>query len=160
MDWTVRYFLSAEQLPERTGGIYLLFVGELLDYVGQSDDVRRRLTAEHHVYDGETHSLIAFIEEGEYRTRLSLERYFNNKYNPPNSFVGTEKQSEESAEWHSKSAADRRQALQGLAFDDFQVDMVFAEEGKTVEFRQIQSTDNVMGVPSIIALKPKDIRKS
>ena len=160
MDWTVRFYLTAENIPERKGGIYLLFINELLDYVGQSDDVRRRLIGEHHVYDAEIHTLIAFIEESEYGTRLSLERYFNSKYNPPNSFVGTEKQSEESAEWHKKSAEERRKAWKVLAFEEFPVELAFAEHGKVVEFRQLQATDNVMGVPSIIALKSKDIRKS
>jgi len=160
MDWTVRFYLAAKNIPEGRGGIYLLFIGEMLDYVGQSDDVRRRLMAEHHVYVEEIHSLIAFIEESEYWTRLSLERYFNSKYNPPNSFVGTEKQSHESAAWHKKSAEERRKAWKALAFEEFPVDLAFAENGKTVEFRQLQATDNVMGVPSIIALKSKDIRKS
>jgi len=157
MDWMVRFYLSAAKIPEGKGGIYLLFIDELLDYVGQSDDVRRRLTGEHHVYKKDTHTLIAFIEEGDYGTRLSLERYFNGKYNPPNSFVGTEKQ--DSVAWHQKTAEERRKAWQGMSFEDFPVESGFAEEGKTVEFRQVQKTDNVMGVPSIIALKPKDTRK-
>ena len=43
-DWEVRFYLSAAVLPQgQGGGVYLLFVDELLDYVGQSDDVRRRL---------------------------------------------------------------------------------------------------------------------
>ena len=94
MDWEVRFYLNVEDMPQGKGGVYLLFVGDvLLDYVGQSDNVHRRLIAGHHVYDKDTHSLIAFIAEGDYGARLSLERYFNDKYNPPNSYIGTEKQS-------------------------------------------------------------------
>lgn len=159
MDWEVYFFVNVADLPQNKGGVYLLFVGDLLDYVGQSDDVHRRLIAGHHVYDKDVHSLIAFIAEGNYEARLSLERYFNNKYNPPNSFVGTEKQSGESAEWHRVTAEERRKAWQGVRFEDFPVDLAFAKEGKVIEFRQVQATNNVMGVPSIVALKPEDVRK-
>jgi hypothetical protein len=159
MDWLVRFFTDAGQIPPGKGGIYLLFAGNLLDYVGQSDDVRRRLTTEHHVYNKNTHSLIAWIEEGDYAARLSLERYFNHKYNPPNSFVGTEKQSGEAAAWHMESAEERRRMWREMKFEDFPVDPAFAKEGKEVEFRQVQVTNNAMGVPSIVALKPKDVHK-
>ena len=159
MDWEVRFYLNVADMPKNKGGVYLLFVGDALDYVGQSDNVHRRLIAGHHVYDKDTHSLIAFIAEGDYGARLSLERYFNDKYNPPNSYIGTKKQSGKSAEWHSISADERRQAWRGLKFEDFPVDLTFAKEEKVVEFRQVQATNNAMGVPSIVALKPKDVRK-
>jgi hypothetical protein len=159
MDWEVRFYVNAADMPKDKGGVYLLFVDELLDYVGQSDNVHRRLAAEHHVYSKDVHSLIAFIAEEDYSARLSLERYFNHKYNPPNSFVGTEKQSEESTAWRGESAEERRKAWRGLKFEEFPVDVEYLKTEKTVEFRQVQTTDNVMGVPSIIALKPKDIRK-
>lgn len=159
MDWEVRFYLNADDVPQGQGGVYLLFVDRLLDYVGQSDDVHRRLTAGHHVYDAEAHSLIAFIREEDFSARLSLERYFNKKYNPPNSFVGTEKQSVDLAEWHKISAEERRKGWQGLEFEDFPIDAAFVKTGKVVEFRQVQATNNAMGVPSIIALKSKDVRK-
>ncbi len=159
MDWAVRFYLDAEGLPPGKGGVYLLFVGDMLDYVGQSDDVRRRLLSEHHVYEKDIHSLIVFIIEGDYGARLSLERYFNHKYDPPNSFIGTDKQSVEMPEWHKLSAAERRKAWQGLQFSDFPIDVTFAKDDRVIEFRQAQTTNNVMGVQSIVALKPKDVRK-
>ena len=159
MDWEVHFYLNAEGLPPGQGGVYLLFVGEILDYVGQSDDARHRLMGEHHVYEKEVHTLIAFIVERDYGARLSLERYFNNKYNPPNSFVGTEKQSIESSEWRMLSTEKRRKSWQGMKFADFPIDMAFAKNGTVVEFSQTQVTNNAMGVLSIVALKRKDVRK-
>lgn len=160
MDWVVRLYLDVRDIPQGKGGVYLLFVGELLDYVGQSEDVSRRLASMHHIYEKETHTMIAFIGEEDYGTRLSLERYFNNKYNPPNSYIGTEKQAGDSSDWHKISAEERRKARKGLKFEEFSIDPLHAREKTVFEFSQLQITDNVMGVPSIIALRPEDTRKS
>ena len=159
MDWSVLLIESREKIPPNQAGVYLLFVGELLDYVGQSDDVRRRLTAPHHVYDPRIHTLIAFIHEEAYESRLALERYFNQKYNPPNSFVGTEKQASKRAGWHKASAQTRREVWRGPGFDEFPIDRNLAQQKSVVELSQLQFSDNIMGVPSIIVLKPKDIHK-
>lgn len=136
-----------------------MFVEDLLDYVGQSDDVHRRLAAPHHVYAKDVHTIIVFIHEENYETRLGLERYFNHKYDPPNSFTGTEKQSGKRAEWHRASAAKRRNAWPKRKFEEFPVNLGDVEKETVFELTQLQLTDNAMGVPSIVVLKPKDVRK-
>lgn len=158
MDWTIQVFSEISRLPRGKGGVYLLFTGDLLDYVGQSEDVHRRLSSSHHVFDAGVHNLIAFIEEANFDTRLALERYFNAKYNPPNSFTGTGKQSTQTAEWHKANAAERRKVWKGPKFDEFSLEAARKNEG-VFELSQLQDTDNALGVPSIIAFKPKDIPK-
>ena len=159
MDWAVRLFSDVGQIPVGKAGVYLLFVGDSLDYVGQSEDVHRRLAASHHVYDKDVHTIIVFIFEENYETRLGLERYFNNKYDPPNSFIGTEKQSARRSAWHRASAEKRRNAWPKRKFEEFPVTLENVEKGAVFELSQLQFTDNSMGVPSIVALKPKDVRK-
>jgi hypothetical protein len=160
MDWSVLLVEKAKEIPQGQAGVYLLFIGDLLDYVGQSDDVRRRLNGPHHVYDRQVHTLIAFIQEEAYEPRLNLERYFNNKYNPPNSFTGTEKQSADSKYWRHASAQARREAWRGPNFEEFPISLNLARQKAVVELTQLQFNNNAMGVPSVIVLKAKDIRKS
>lgn len=159
MDWAVRLFSEPGQIPVGQGGVYLLFVEDALDYVGQSEDVYRRLAVPHHVYAREVHTLIAFVHEENYETRLGLERYFNHKYDPPNSFIGTGKQSDRHPEWHHTSAEKRRRAWPKRKFEEFPLDKEAVKKETVLELSQLQFTDNVMGVPSIVVLKPKDARK-
>lgn len=158
MGWEIQLFESIAQLPHGRGGVYLLFADHLLDYVGQSDDVARRLREPHHVFDPVVHQRIAVIWEGAYETRLMLERHFNARYNPPNSFVGTEKQgTAQESGWFTLSAAERRQRWQGPAFSEF--DPFAAEIGPahTQHLHQTQVSDNALGVPSLIAFRPGEI---
>lgn len=161
MSWKVILYNSSNQIPPNTSGVYILFVNKIVDYVGQSHDARKRLEREHHVYSPEIHTRVALILEPNYETRLSLERYFNKKYNPPNSYIGTEKQA---ATWNKAklliTAQQRRQQWKEQPFDEFDAFLDFQDKSSIeVELSQTQLGNSALGVPSIIAFGSKDIRK-
>lgn len=159
-DWQVTLVKHAKQLPTQRGGVYLLFVDQLLDYVGQSEDVKSRLMHEHHVYDGEVHTIIAMIHAPVYDARLALERYFNRKYNPPNSYVGSDKQASDFDERFLKlSANERRDMWQGAAFDEFELPDADALHGKEIEFvlPAGRISGNIFQAPSVLSLPPEEL---
>lgn len=161
MDWAVQIFDHATTLPDGRGGVYLLFADHLLDYVGQSDDVARRLREPHHMFDPAVHQRIAVIWEGAHATRLILERYFNARYNPPNSFIGTEKQgTAQDSGWFALSAAERRQRWHGPAFSEFDPFAAKIGPAHTQHLQQTQVSNNALGVPSLIAFRPGEIAPS
>lgn len=159
-DWQVTLVKQARQLPAQTGGVYLLFVEKLLDYVGQSEDVRRRLTHEHHIYDRDIHTLVAMIQSPIYDARLALERYFNQKYNPPNSYIGSEKQTRDFDERFLKLSASQRRAMwQGQAFDEFDLvdEHLLEPGGKQIVMPADKLTLNVFQAPSVLTLPPEEL---
>lgn len=158
-EWQVILTSNAAELPAQTAGVYLLFCGKTLDYAGQSDDVRRRLTQPHHVYDPAVHTIIAMIQAPVYDERLALERYFNQKYNPANSYVGSEKQAGNfDARFLELSAEQRRAMWRGPAFDEF--DLTAFGTGETVSNIVLsagQLTLNRMQAPSVLTLPPEEL---
>jgi hypothetical protein len=160
MPWNVSLYQKAVHIPKDMAGIYILFVDQLVDYVGQSDHIRSRLMNDHHVYEKDVHTHIAVISEPSYDTRLTLERYFNGKYNPPNSYSGTEKQSiDKDDPWFVKTHAERRALWQGPAFDEFDIPAEIPPNGIILEsgLAQTQRGNNRFDAPSIIAFGPDDI---
>jgi hypothetical protein len=159
-DLQVTLVKRAKHLPTQKSGVYLLFVGQLLDYVGQSEDVRSRLMHEHHVYDGEVHTMVAMIHVPIYDARLALERYFNRKYNPPNSYVGSEKQAGDFDERFLKLSADERRGMwQGAAFDEFELPDAAAMQDTTFEFilPAGKISENIFQAPSVLSLPPEEL---
>ena len=157
--WQVTMATNADMLPRQKAGVYLLFCVTAPDYVGQSDDVYRRLTQPHHVYDPAVHHLIAMIHADPYDERLALERYFNHKYNPANSYVGSEKQTGDFDErFLALSAGQRRALWQGPAFDEFALPA--PGEGQfpcSIVVSVAQLTNNRMQAPSVLSLPPEEL---
>ena len=159
-DWQGIVVKDAKQISSQTAGVYLLFVDRLLDYVGQSDDVKRRLLHEHHVYDASVHTIIAMIYAPIYDARMALERYFNQKYNPPNSYVGSEKQSGDFDERFLKlSAAERRAMWQGPAFDEFELPNADCSGDGGFQFAipYNKISQNIFQAPSVLSLPPEEL---
>jgi hypothetical protein len=159
-DWQVTLAQQAKIFPTQTAGVYLLFVGKNLDYVGQSDDVRRRLTNEHHVYDASVHDLVVLIHAPVYDDRLALERYFNQKYNPPNSYVGSAKQTGDFDERYLQlSAAERRSMWQGPPFDEFALpDLNELNAGSLqIVLQSGKISQNIFQAPSVLTLPPEEL---
>ena len=159
-DWQGVLVKDAKQLPVQKAGVYLLFADHLLDYVGQSEDVRSRLLHEHHVYDPDTHTVIAMIYDPVYDARMALERYFNQKYNPPNSYVGSEKQAGDFDERFLKLSAEERRAMwQGSVFDEFELPDVdnVGENGLQISIAANKISRNIFQAPSVLSLPPEEL---
>ena len=159
-DWQCILVKNAKQLPAKTAGVYLLFVDQCLDYVGQSDNVRRRLLHEHHVYDKDVHTMIAMIHAPIYDARLALERYFNQKYNPPNSYVGSEKQADDFDERFLQLSAEERRAMwQGPAIDEFELTDAGNLDGEGYHFSISAGkiSRNIFQAPSVLSLPPEEL---
>lgn len=159
-DWQTILVKNAKQLPSQTAGVYLLFVNQLFDYVGQSDDVRSRLLHKHHVYDSDVHTLVALIHAPIYDARLALERYFNQKYNPPNSYVGSEKQAGDFDERYLQLTADERRAMwQGPGFDEFTLpdDDSLGDNGLNISIAANKISRNLFQAPSVMSLPPEEL---
>lgn len=159
-DWQVTLAKNSSGLPAQLAGVYLLFYGQTLDYVGQSENVRRRLTQPHHVYDPVVHNLIAMIHVAGYDERLALERYFNQKYNPANSYTGSDKQAGSFDDrFLALSAEQRRQMWTGPAFDEFEIPKM--RDGALITLQILLPANkinrNAMQAPSVLSLPPEDI---
>ncbi|MBI9048961.1 MAG: hypothetical protein JEZ00_06070 [Anaerolineaceae bacterium] len=151
---------NAKDLPANTSGVYLLFTGDLLDYVGQSENVRNRLTHEHHVYDETVHTLVAFIQMNIYDARLAGERYFNQKYNPPNSYVGSGKQASDFDEQFLRLAAKERRVMwQGPVFDEFDLPGDTLVRGNIMQIVIPASKISLskLQAPSVLSLPPEEL---
>jgi hypothetical protein len=157
---TVTIAPIAKKLPREIAGVYLLFYGRSLDYVGQSDHVRRRLVNEHHVYDPAVHHLVALIHAASYEDRLALERYFNQKYNPANSLIGSGKQA---ASFDSRflrlTAEQRRKMWVGPAFDEFDLPKGYGDNFQPYQLTipAAKLSLNHFDVPSILSLPPEEL---
>jgi hypothetical protein len=159
-NWTVMLVSNARALPRNIPGVYLLFSGRTLDYVGQSDHVRQRLLQEHHVYYPDLHRVVALIQAQPYDERLALERYFNQKYNPANSYIGSGKQDASFDSRFLQFSPDQRRTMwAGPDFSEFEL-----PENPEADFDSYQleiSSDKIslnrLDVPSVLSLPPEEL---
>lgn len=158
--WTVTLASNTRDLPRNTSGIYLLFCGKILDYVGQSDHVRERLLQEHHVYDPVRHRVVALIHVQPYDERLALERYFNQKYNPANSYIGSGKQDAGFDSRFLQLTADQRRGMwMGPEFSEFKLPENPEDDFQPyqLEISSERISLNRLDVPSVISLPPEEL---
>jgi hypothetical protein len=159
-NWMVTIAPHANLLPDEAAGVYLLFFGSVLDYVGQSEHVRRRLLQDHHVYDEDVHQLLAMIHVSSYTDRLAMERYFNQKYNPANSYVGSGKQSSVfDARFLALTPQQRRAMWAGKDFDEFALpDKLEADFAPyAIQLPAAKLSLNLFNVPSVLSLPPEEL---
>jgi len=159
-NWKVILAPHASEFPSNTPGVYLLFHGGILDYVGQSDHVRRRLLREHHVYQPDLHRVVALIQSEAYDERMALERYFNQKYNPANSYIGSGKQAADFDQRFLRLSADQRRALwKGPDFSEFNLPDTSGIDFQLhcLEIPAEKISINRLDVPSILSLPPEEL---
>ncbi len=159
-NWKVILAPHASELPRNIAGVYLLFYNRTLDYVGQSDNVRRRLLQDHHVYNPTLHRVVAMIQAQPYDERLALERYFNQKYNPANSFIGSGKQAADFDGRFLQLSADQKRALwMGPDFTEFDLPENSSSDFQLyhLEIPTEKISLNRLDVPSILSLPPEEL---
>lgn len=80
------FYFSADYL-DSVPGVYILWLGKRIKYIGQSDDIGRRLKGNHRVYDWKKGYVISAVPVYNGRQRKKIEKVLIKAIQPPRNRV-------------------------------------------------------------------------